>query len=123
MSKHSTMPSRWASTALWTVLAALLVGVTLTGCGAATSPAAETVTQYVEKGAGDFTLEEERMIFLMALDMAWSDESIDQTVVCSGWRFDPEAALSAMSVMQEDTRLPKEMTRQMIIDFFDEKCG
>lgn len=123
MSKHSTMRSRWASTALWTVLAALLVGVALTGCGEATSPAAETVTRYVEKSQDGFTLEEERVIFLVALDMAWSDESIDQAVVCSGWRLDPEAALSAMSVMQEDTRLPKEMTRQMIIDFFDEKCG
>lgn len=73
----------------------------------------------------EFTAEDEVMIVELALGMAWADFSAsDQGDLCMGWGMDEEWALDLMMTHgYEPEVLSTSEVREIVRDFFTEKCG
>lgn len=86
--------------------------------------AQESTPEPEVEDAYEFTAEDETTIVEMALDMTWDKTSAsDQVDICMGWDLDEEWALDMVSDDYETEVLSMSEVREIMRDFFTEKCG
>lgn len=86
--------------------------------------AQESTPEPEVEDAYEFTAEDETTIVEMALDMTWDKTSAsDQVDICMGWGLDEEWALDMVSDDYETEVLSMSEVREIMRDFFTEKCG
>lgn len=86
--------------------------------------AQESIPEPEVEDAYEFTSEDETTIVEMALDMTWDKTSAsDQVDICMGWGLDEEWALDMVSDGYETEVLSMSEVREIMRDFFTEKCG